>query len=210
MTLPNQEMSDYWAEGSRMWVANERLMDHVFQPITDALGAALAPGAGDRVVDIGCGTGTLCELAVARGAQAVGVDISGPMVEAARSRVPGATFVVADAQEADLAEPIAPERYTAATSRLRGDVLRRPGRGVRQHPSCLRARGALGFVCWRGLDENPMFRLGTSVLVERMDPPPPVAPRRARRGRRRSPTATACPRCSAPPGGTASPSSRST
>ena len=50
-------MSDYWAEGSRMWVANERLMDHVFQPITDALGAALAPGAGDRVVDIGCGTG---------------------------------------------------------------------------------------------------------------------------------------------------------
>jgi SAM-dependent methyltransferase len=176
MTLPNQEMSDYWAEGSRMWVANERLMDHVFQPITGALGAALALGAGDRVVDIGCGTGTLCELAVARGAQAVGVDISGPMVEAARSRVPEATFVVADAQAADLADPIAPERYTAATSRFGVMFFADPAAAFANIRHACDPAARLGFVCWRGLDENPMFRLGSSVLVERMDPPPPVAP----------------------------------
>ena len=176
MTLPNQQMSDYWADGSRMWVANQRLMDHVLQPITDAVGAALAPGTGDRVVDIGCGTGTLCELAVAHGAHAVGVDISGPMVEAARSRVPGATFVVADAQEADLAAPIAPQRYTAATSRFGVMFFADPAAAFGNIRRSCDPGARLVFVCWRGVDENPMFRLGTSVLVERMDPPPPVPP----------------------------------
>ena len=210
MTLPNQEMSDYWADGSRMWVANQRLMDHVFQPITDALGAALAPGAGDRVVDIGCGTGTLCELAVARGAQAVGVDISGPMVEAARARVPGATFVVADAQAADLAAPIAPERYTAATSRFGVMFFADPAAAFANVRRCLRPRGA------------PGVRL---LARPRREPDVPARHQRARRSHGSAPAGAAAGRagadgvrrprppvrvCSAPPAGTASPSSRST
>ena len=33
--------------------------------------------------------------------------------------------------------------------------------------------GELGFICWRGLEENPMFTLGTSVLLDHLEPTPP-------------------------------------
>lgn len=54
-----------------------------------ALGASilsrLAPRAGERILDLGCGNGTLTEELVKAGAVVVGVDSSAPMVDAARA-----------------------------------------------------------------------------------------------------------------------------
>jgi SAM-dependent methyltransferase len=53
------------------------------------LGAAvlemLAPRPGERILDIGCGEGTLTQQIVGRGATVVGIDSSPDMVEAARA-----------------------------------------------------------------------------------------------------------------------------
>jgi SAM-dependent methyltransferase len=46
----------------------------------------LAPRAGERILDLGCGDGFLTEKIVAAGATVVGVDASASMVEAARRR----------------------------------------------------------------------------------------------------------------------------
>ena len=55
----------------------------VVDPCRDAL---LPPLTGKRVIDLGCGAGDFCRLAVARGAASVwGVDISERMLGAARS-----------------------------------------------------------------------------------------------------------------------------
>jgi len=54
-------------------------------------------GPGDRVVDLACGTGDLCEQARARGADVVGADFAGQMLRAARARGVPAEFVKADA-----------------------------------------------------------------------------------------------------------------
>jgi ubiquinone/menaquinone biosynthesis C-methylase UbiE len=43
--------------------------------------------AGDRVLEIGCGTGTMAILAAARGARVLGFDISPPMLEIAREKI---------------------------------------------------------------------------------------------------------------------------
>ena len=55
-----------------------------------ALGAAvfelLNPTAGERILDVGCGEGSLTEKIVAAGATVVGVDASEEMVAAARAR----------------------------------------------------------------------------------------------------------------------------
>ena len=69
------------------WSA-DRYRDHAgFVP---ALGrdvvALLAPRPGERILDLGCGDGTLTEALLAAGAEVVGVDSSADMVAAARKR----------------------------------------------------------------------------------------------------------------------------
>ncbi len=63
--------------------------------IDDALRRRLVPSAG-RVVDLGCGTGAHATDYLAERFSVVGVDISRCGVAAARLRLPGAHFVVAD------------------------------------------------------------------------------------------------------------------
>ena len=57
--------------------------------------ALLAPLAGERILDLGCGDGALTEKLAARGCAVVGVDSSRSMIEAARAR--GLDCLIADA-----------------------------------------------------------------------------------------------------------------
>lgn len=58
----------------------------------------LAPKPGERVLDLGCGTGDLTAQLAAAGARPLGLDASSAMVEAARHKHPNLTFVVGDGQ----------------------------------------------------------------------------------------------------------------
>jgi SAM-dependent methyltransferase len=57
----------------------------------------LAPDAGERILDLGCGTGRLTDRIAATGARAVGVDSSPAMLAEARASRPRPEFVRADA-----------------------------------------------------------------------------------------------------------------
>lgn len=61
--------------------------------------ALLAPRAGERVLDVGCGDGELTARIAARGCEVVAIDASGEMVAAARRR--GLDARVMDAAELD-------------------------------------------------------------------------------------------------------------
>ncbi|SFS52846.1 class I SAM-dependent methyltransferase [Halostagnicola kamekurae] len=65
----------------------------------------LDPEPGDRVLDVGCGTGQLSAEIASRGAGVVGIDTSEAMIERARSSHSNCSFVRADATEFDLDEP---------------------------------------------------------------------------------------------------------
>jgi trans-aconitate methyltransferase len=58
----------------------------------------LAPQPGEVILDLGCGTGELAVQIAAHGAEVTCLDSSPEMVAAARTRLPGASFCVADAQ----------------------------------------------------------------------------------------------------------------
>jgi ubiquinone/menaquinone biosynthesis C-methylase UbiE len=63
----------------------------------DAVLELVAPLAGTRLLDAGCGAGLFASLAVERGAEVHGLDVAPALVEYARRRVPGAAeFVVGD------------------------------------------------------------------------------------------------------------------
>lgn len=51
---------------------------------------------GQRVLELGCGTGLMTEHLLARGAQVTSVDRSEPMLSRARKRAPAATFITSD------------------------------------------------------------------------------------------------------------------
>ena len=53
-------------------------------------------GSGDRVLELGCGTGQVTAALLATGADVVAVDRLPAMLEAARRRAPAARFVLAD------------------------------------------------------------------------------------------------------------------
>jgi SAM-dependent methyltransferase len=62
--------------------ANAHFVPALGQPVLELL----APRAGERILDLGCGDGALTEKLVALGAQVVGVDTSPEMIAAARGR----------------------------------------------------------------------------------------------------------------------------
>ena len=59
----------------------------------------LAPEPGERIVDLGCGTGTLTAAIAARGADVIGIDGDAAMVERARALHPDLAFEHADGRD---------------------------------------------------------------------------------------------------------------
>lgn len=168
--MTNEEMRDTWATGAEGWVRHERIFDAVFAPFTRTVLDAARLGSARRVLDVGCGSGTLLAAAVTAGAEAVGVDISPAMVEAARDRVPAATVVTADAQAADLTVLAPGAPFDRVVSRFGVMFFADPEAAFRNLRSAAAPDARLAFVCWRN-EETRMFALGLFALAARAGRP---------------------------------------
>ena len=113
---------------------------------------------GQRVVDLGCGSGrTTLELAarVGPGGEAVGVDISAGMLarareRAARSGTGNVEFVYADVQVHELGEAL----FDAAYSRFGVMFFADPVAAFANIRKALRPGAVLSFVCWQSVFDN--------------------------------------------------------
>src|SRR5438552_16298019 len=83
---------------SDAWDANhyDRAHSYVWTLAADLIDL-LAPQAGERIVDLGCGTGHLTVRIAERGADVIGIDASAEMVRQARENYPGLDFQIGDA-----------------------------------------------------------------------------------------------------------------
>lgn len=171
--MSNEAMAANWATGARGWVENERIFDAAFRLITDAIVRAADLDSARRVLDVGCGAGTLLEAAVAAGAAAVGVDISPAMTQAAQRRVPTATLVTADAQTTDLLDAAPGDPFDRVVSRFGVMFFADPVAAFANIREACAPGARLAFACWREGETN-QFTVGNEALRARMPDPPRV------------------------------------
>jgi SAM-dependent methyltransferase len=88
-SIANIQQSEAWNghEGAH-WAEQASRYDGMAEGINDPLLAAAGIGAGDHVLDVGCGTGQFTRLAARRAepGQVTGIDLSAPMLARARAR----------------------------------------------------------------------------------------------------------------------------
>ena len=73
----------------------------------ESLLALLKPQAGERILDLGCGTGQLTAKIAEMGAEVEGVEADGAMIAAAKANYPTLKFMVADACNFEVDMPYA-------------------------------------------------------------------------------------------------------
>jgi SAM-dependent methyltransferase len=170
--VANEEQARSWNDNAQGWVAHEAVFDAVFTPVTAAVLSAADLHEGERLLDVGCGSGTLLAAAARAGTLPVGVDISPRMVEAAARRVPGAVVVVADAETTDLRALASGEAFDVVVSRFGVMFFNDPVAAFSNMRRSSAPTARLAFVCWRAEEENAMFTLGTDLLTRGLEQPP--------------------------------------
>ncbi len=171
------EQAAFWnGPGGQGWLASYTRIERSIADVGKTALAAAAAKSGERVIDVGCGTGgTTQALAEAVGStgHALGVDISEPLVGAARSkRVPNATFVVGDAA----AHPFDSASYDLVFSRFGVMFFGDPGAAFRNLQQALKPKGRLVFVCWRTPQENPWGLVPVRAAAAHLPPMPRPGP----------------------------------
>ncbi|MFC4122812.1 class I SAM-dependent methyltransferase [Nonomuraea zeae] len=170
---------EFWAQAAPGWIRHADRQDKAGRPLGAAAMEWLRPQPGERILDVGCGCGgTTAELAAAAGpgGEAVGVDLSDPMVAAARRRFPrerhpGLRFVTADIETVrDV--PGAP--YDAVFSRMALMLQADPVAGCTTIRRSLRRGGRLAATVFRDGGANPWMFAATLGAAPHVGPLPPV------------------------------------
>jgi SAM-dependent methyltransferase len=150
------DQAAFWnGKGGQMWLAAYDRIQRSLAPYSEAALSAAAAKPGEKVLDTGCGTGTTTgRLAASVGpaGHVLGVDISEPLIAAARGqRLVNATFAVSDAA----IYPFEPAMFDLVFSRFGVMFFADPIVAFKNLQRALKPTGRLVFVCWRKPEENP-------------------------------------------------------
>ena len=94
MSMSARHWGELWGDRPGAWAVSEQQQAPVYEQALRHVG--IEPG--DRVLDLGCGTGVFLRMCADRGALVAGLDASERLLAVARRRVPEADLRVADLQ----------------------------------------------------------------------------------------------------------------
>ena len=140
----------------------------------------LAAQPGERILDLGCGSGATTEAlsaAVSPGGHVTGADISADQIAVARARPgnAGATFLVGDAAT----HGFEPESFDALFSRFGCMFFADPIAAFINLRRALKPGARAVLVAWREIAMNPWAGIAAKVGAEVLgpvEPPPPGTP----------------------------------
>ena len=175
----NADQIAYWnGPGGQRWASRQAAQDIVLQPVLDLLIDRAAPKAGERVVDVGCGSGASSFALAAKVVPAgpvLGVDVSGPMLTRARQSAPQGLpveFALADAT----VYPFARESFDLLASRFGVMFFADPVASFTNLRRAMRKSGRLAFACWQEPRENPFFMAPLQAVYKHVPKLPQLGP----------------------------------
>ncbi len=164
------------------WAEHAEYFDRSVAPYHERLLAVAAIGEGDRVLDVGCGSGQTTRDAArsAPAGSAHGVDLSSRMLDYAARRaieedVNNVTFAQVDAQ----IHPFDPGSYDVAISRTAAMFFGDHAAAFANIGRALRSAGRLVLVTWQPLAGNEWISAISGALAGGRDlpgPPPGAGP----------------------------------
>ncbi len=176
------DQATYWNEqGGEKWAQNIDHIERVIGVFNSHLLSAAAPRAGEIVLDVGCGGGSIsAALAqyVGTDGEVLGVDISTVILEAARTRqadVSNLRLELGDAASFEFES----NYFDLFTSRFGVMFFDGPVDAFRNLRAALKSDGRTAFICWRALAENPWMAAPADAAFEvlpRPERPDPDAP----------------------------------
>ena len=159
LSIANPEQAQHWNDrAGRTWVELGDMIDDLLAPFAAMLVDEIGQGDNGRILDVGCGAGAVT-LALAQRSgpdgHCLGVDISAPLVEAARARASNQSIVTAEFVQAD-AESHSFEAggFDAIVSRFGVMFFGDPVAAFRNLRNAARSGGKLAFIAWRSAAEN--------------------------------------------------------
>ncbi len=164
----NAEQAQRWnGDSGRQWIKHRERHVAVRQRLTPRLFQAARIAPGDRVLDVGCGCGE-STIAAARtagpGGYALGLDLSGPMLDVARRLAAEAgiapdqgplRFVQGDAQ----VHPLPPASFDVLISSFGVTFFDDPAAAFDNLVAALRPGGRLAFLSWQDGLRNEVFAI---------------------------------------------------
>ncbi len=164
----------------KKWITFQEDLDTVFQSVNDRLLQRAKPAPGERVLDIGCGTGaTTMDFAARVGptGSTVGIDISHPLLDHAEERrtdnqLDHVEFLLADAQT----HVFDPGRFDLISSRFGVMFFSDPVAAFGNLAVALRPGGRMSFVSWAPMAKNTWFETPRDAAVARLGNPTPTPP----------------------------------
>jgi SAM-dependent methyltransferase len=156
----NADQVAYWnGPAGQRWADRQASQDILLKPVADLVVDHAGFKPGERVIDVGCGSGaTTVAFAreVAPSGRVLGVDVSEPMLARARQSAPTdlpIEFVRADAT----VYPFEPSSFDVLASRFGVMFFADPALSFANMRKALKPAGRLAFACWREPRENPFF-----------------------------------------------------
>jgi SAM-dependent methyltransferase len=175
----NADQIAYWnGPGGQRWASRQAAQDILLKPVADVLIDRAQPKAGERIIDVGCGSGAT-SIAFARkvapSGHVFGVDVSGPMLERARQSAPRdlpVEFALADAT----IYPFVPASFDLLASRFGVMFFADPAKSFANMRKALRPSGRLAFACWREPRENPWMMTALQAVYRHVPKLPQQGP----------------------------------
>ena len=172
----NQEQGANWnSKSGKAWVTNDSKMNSQLEVITTRLFKEFKTLQGQRILDVGCGSGKTSKLLsdqVGSSGSVEGVDISKPLLELAHDKygkIKNINFINADAQSFEFKKSY----YDRIVSRFGVMFFENSIAAFTNMHHALKPNGTLNFVCWSAIEENEFFILPLEIVLKYLKKPIP-------------------------------------